>query len=97
MNVVPVQMAQTDEHLAPTLTPDPEDISISVALHHPTKPIPDLLTGKFCYSFYSLLRLLLFNTTLYLPFRFLRANEQILQTRVKSTVERQCCFLESLH
>ncbi|CAH1437144.1 unnamed protein product [Lactuca virosa] len=43
MNVVPVQMAQTDGHLAPTLTPDPQDIRISVA--DPTKPIPDLLTG----------------------------------------------------
>ncbi|CAI9272251.1 unnamed protein product [Lactuca saligna] len=45
MNVVPVQMAQIDGHLAPTLTPDPQDISISVGSNHPTKPIPDLLTG----------------------------------------------------
>ncbi|CAH1437141.1 unnamed protein product [Lactuca virosa] len=45
MNVVPVQMAQTDGQLAPTLTPDPQDIRISVASHDPTKPIPDLLTG----------------------------------------------------
>ncbi|KAL7613387.1 hypothetical protein Lser_V15G07137 [Lactuca serriola] len=45
MNVVPVQMAQTDEHLAPTLTPDPQEIRISVASHDPSKPIPDLLIG----------------------------------------------------
>ncbi|CAI9272252.1 unnamed protein product [Lactuca saligna] len=45
MNVVPVQMAQTDVQLAPTLTPDPQDIRISVGSHDHTKPIPDLLTG----------------------------------------------------